>query len=291
MKHLAFLSMDNLEGFVSDDDLAIGPLRDLGWDVTSVSWRKPCDWNRFDMVIMRTTWDYQDDVVAFLRALEKIDASTAILQNDIETVKWNIEKTYLRELENKGNPIVPTLWENGGLTPDRFKHFFSTFKAQELIIKPVVSANADNTFRINPEKAMLQLDEMNRVFTEKPFMVQPFMENIIREGEYSLFFFAGEYSHTILKTPKKRDFRVQEEHGGIISSVGKDEILVEQSQMVLKSLGHIPLYARIDFVRDDTNEFLIMEVELIEPALYFRMDPPSAERFAQAVDSWDHNGR
>lgn len=121
----------------------------------------------------------------------------------------------------------------------------------------------------------------------RPFMVQPFLSNIIEEGEYSLFYFGGEYSHAILKTPRKNDFRVQEEHGGIINPVPANDELKARGAFILNSLTKMPLYARMDFVRNGENHFAIMEVELIEPALYFRMDHPgAAERFAHAVNNW-----
>ena len=115
VRRMAFLSMDNLQGFVSDDELAIEPLRKLGWSVQTISWRRPCDWNNFDMVVLRTTWDYQNDLESFLKVLEQIDASNAMLQNDLDLIKWNIRKTYLYDLEKEGNRIVPTLWEEAGI--------------------------------------------------------------------------------------------------------------------------------------------------------------------------------
>ena len=117
-------------------------------------------------------------------------------------------------------------------------------------------------------------------------MVQPFMPNIVSEGEFSLFYFGGEYSHTILKTPKPKDFRVQEEHGGIIKAVQPTDKLLKAGQKVFEFIAPKPLYARIDFVRDAADDFALMELELIEPALYFRMDEESPKRFAKIFDGW-----
>ncbi len=284
MRRLAFLSTDNLEGFVSDDERAVAPLAARGWAVETVSWRQPCDWNRFDMVIIRTTWDYQNDAARFLNVLERIDASPSLLQNDLELVKWNIRKTYLRDLQEKGNRIVPTIWQEGGVSPEKLEGFHARLHSEEIIIKPVISANADHTFRLHREDIPFYYDKLQHLFAGRAFMAQPFMENIITEGEYSLFYFGGEYSHAILKTPQANDFRVQEEHGGIITAVKADEKLRRRGEAVMDSLGRIPLYARVDLVRDAGDEFAIMEVELIEPALYFRMDAPAAERFAEAVN-------
>ena len=287
MPLLAFLSMDNLHGFVSDDELAVEPLKKYGWTVKTVSWRQPCDWSRFDMVIIRSTWDYQNHNGEFLQALEKIAASGAQLQNDLELVKWNFRKTYLRELQEKGNRIVPTLWENEGIYAERLHYYFEELQTEEIIIKPVISANADDTFRLKKEEVASRSGVLNQIFSKRPFMVQPFMGKIIEEGEYSLFYFGGEYSHAILKTPKKNDFRVQEEHGGVITPVIANDELRVSGTFTLGSIQQTPLYARVDFVRDAENKFAVMEVELIEPALYFRMDHPyAAKRFAYAVSNW-----
>jgi len=289
MRSLAFLSMDNLKGFVSDDVLAIEPLQKLGWTVQTLSWRQPYDWNLFDMVVIRSTWDYQNDMEAFLKVLEQIDSSKALLQNDLDLIRWNIRKTYLYDLEKRGNRIVPTLWEEAGIAEERLTDYFPRLRTDEIIIKPLISANADNTFRLKKEEIAFHFDELKKVFSHRPFMVQPFMANIIKEGEYSLFYFGGEHSHTILKTPRKNDFRVQEEHGGIITPIATSNKLKTKGALAVNSIGKIPLYARVDFVRDKENEFAIMEVELIEPALYFRMNSQSAERFAITVNRWNND--
>ena len=286
MRKLAFLSMDNMYDFVSDDELAIEPLRQLGWDVETISWRQPQNWQQYEMVIIRTPWDYQNDAGAFLKTLEQIAASGAQLHNNLETVRWNIAKTYLRDLENRGNRIVPTIWENGNIAKDSAVSAFTTFDSEEIIIKPVISANADNTFRLRPDQIDAVFPQLQNIFSHRPFMIQPFLKNVISEGEFSLFYFGGEYSHTILKTPKTGDFRVQEEHGGIITAVQPSAGLKAQADAAIGSLPEPLLYARIDFVRLSGDHFAIMEMELIEPALYFRMDEPSATRFAKTVARW-----
>jgi hypothetical protein len=123
--------------------------------------------------------------------------------------------------------------------------------------------------------------------------VQPFLPEVLSEGEFSLFYFLGDYSHAILKTPGRGDFRVQEEHGGTIQQVQPEPALFETADACLQALASIPglpreplLYARPDFVRTPQG-FALMELEMIEPALYFRMDAPrAAERFAEAVVRW-----
>jgi glutathione synthase/RimK-type ligase-like ATP-grasp enzyme len=113
-------------------------------------------------------------------------------------------------------------------------------------------------------------------------MVQPFLKNIIKEGEYSLFFFNGKFSHSVLKKPKENDFRVQEEHGGNIQPLKVNTELISIAENIIKQLFTVPLYGRVDLVRNTQNEFAIMELELIEPSLYLNKDPQSPQRFAEA---------
>ncbi len=272
--------MDDMADYVSDDDLAIGPLNSLGWEVETLSWRDPSiDWNSFYLVVIRTTWDYQKYPEEFLETLAKIDTSSARLENPIEIVRWNLDKRYLRDLDKKGVRIVPTIWD-AEYDAAEFGSWQKRLAADELIIKPTVSATAQNTFRLRRFDT-----EIADIFSERPFMVQPFLNTITDEGEYSLFFFNGELSHTILKAPKTGDFRVQEEHGGMISEAEPSEKLLDAARKAIDAIDRSLLYARVDLVRDHDDEFALMELELIEPALYLRMNADAPQRFAVAIEA------
>lgn len=291
MKHCAILTMDNLSDFECYDHLLDEPLAELGWTTELISWRaEKVNWHAFDAVIIRSPWDYQDDASTFTATLEQIDNSSARLQNSLTTVRWNIDKIYLKSLAEQGVSIVPTLWHKNFSKHD-ITDFFDCFSCQQLVIKPRISANADNTFWLKKETAMQFANQLESVFSQSEFMVQPFISSVITEGEFSLFYFDGEYSHAILKTPKKNDFRVQEEHGGCLQTITPEKALLTQADATLTVItnltGEMPLYARLDFVRlkneDNPNDgFALMEAELIEPSLYFNMDDNAAQRFATA---------
>lgn len=281
MKRCAFLSMDSLEDFFSSDTMLFEPLKNVGWLVEEVSWRKTdVDWNVYDVVVIRSTWDYQDDAEGFMACLQRIEASSAQLQNSLNIVRWNISKKYLKELQNQGINIVPTLWFDSFSLPE-IQAGFSHFDTPELVIKPLVSANADHTYRLTPETLKQQAQKLDTIFATREFMVQPFLTGIVDEGEYSLFYFAGQYSHSILKQPESGDFRVQEEHGGRLSTIQPCEEMLTTARHSLAALPEDVLYARIDLVRHK-NEFVVIEIELIEPSLYFNMDPDSPQRFVDA---------
>ena len=286
MRHCAFLTTDNLEGYVTDDELAWEPLRELGWVVTAVPWRRAdVDWSRFAAVVIRTTWDYHLDVDAFLRALEAIDASGTRLANPLPLVRWNARKTYLRDLSSRGLPIVPTLW-SASPTAGGILRLCDEFGADEIVIKPVISATAYDTYRIGRRHGLDAAAEIAAVFSGRAYMAQPFIASIVNEGELSLFYFGGAYSHAVRKTPKPEDFRVQEEHGGLIMPADPPEDLIALGRRCLAALDHPTLYARVDLVRLPAGGYALMELELVEPSLYFRMDPGAAGRFARALEAW-----
>ncbi len=290
MKRCAILTMDNLSDFECYDNLLDAPLAELGWQTQLVSWRSiSVNWLDFDAVIIRSPWDYQDDADSFLAILDQIEQSTTILHNSLATVRWNIDKTYLKSLAEQKVSIVPTLWQSNFVAKD-LSSFFAYFNCQQLVIKPRISANADNTFWLKQPTAENSMTQLEAVFADSDFMVQPFMTSVIEEGEFSLFYFNGEYSHAILKTPKTDDFRVQEEHGGRLQAITPESALLVQAKNTLlatsREVGEIPLYARLDFVRvanpNGDDQFALMEAELIEPSLYFNMDDNAAKRFANA---------
>jgi glutathione synthase/RimK-type ligase-like ATP-grasp enzyme len=286
MKRCAFLTSDGLDGFVIDDHHAIAPLQARGWTVEDVPWRAPVDrWDDFDLVIVRSPWDYQLDPDAFDAALESIDRSRARLCNPLPLMRWNLKKTYLQDLERRGVSTLPTVWGRGP-SPADVQALFGTLDAREIVIKPVIGANASDAFRLNEEVSEHTLAEVARVYRDRDYLAQPFIEAVLAEGEFSLIYFGGELSHTILKTPKSGDFRVQEEHGGLIRPVQPSPRLLARAEEAMAVLDDVPLYARTDFVRIGEGDFAIMEFELIEPSLYFRMDPASAGRFADVVDRW-----
>jgi hypothetical protein len=285
MKRCAFLSTDDLTGFVTDDALSLPPLLERGWQVDTLSWRADANWDGYDVVVVRSTWDYQAHADAFDAALQRIDDSAALLCNPLPLMRWNMRKTYLRELEAKGVRIPPTVWGNAP-SPGRLLRIPGELGAGEVVIKPAVGANADHAWRFTADAGTGLLEEIAGAYREREFLAQPFIPAVVEEGEFSLVFLAGRFSHTILKTPKAGDFRVQEEHGGIITAVAPEPALLAAAQHALAAAAASPpLYARVDMVRMQDGGFALMELELIEPALYFRMDAASPAMFADAVDT------
>lgn len=282
MPQVVFLSTDNLETFFVYDELLIPYFNELGWSVTTLSWHeKNVDWNQFDYVVVRSTWDYQHHADTFAGVLEIIDKSSATLLNPLKLIKWNFEKYYLKDLEAAGLPVVDTCW-GSEFSPQHIEDAFANFATDEVVIKPTLSANADNTYRVSKASSMELMSSLINTFSSRSYMIQPFLPTIVEEGEYSLFYFGGIYSHSILKVPKSGDFRVQEEHGGRLLTVDASDEQQDIAQRALAAMPTEALYARVDLVRQ-RDKWAIMELELIEPSLYFNLDAASPERFVKAL--------
>jgi glutathione synthase/RimK-type ligase-like ATP-grasp enzyme len=287
VRRCAFLTTDPevLDGFVTDDVLAHRPLRELGWEVEEVSWRRAdVDWDRYEAVVLRSPWDYQRAPGRFFGVLESIERSQARLLNPLALVRWNLDKSYLFDLESRGVPIVPTL-HGRDLDSPRLEAMFVRLGVDQVVIKPTIGANADDTFRVRRGDAVAAGAALE-CYARREFLAQPFLPSVLSEGEYSLFFFGGEHSHSIRKLPKQGDFRVQEEHGGDIARVHAPRELLELGRRAIAALEWPALYARVDLLRVAGDRFGVIELELIEPSLYLRCDPEAPSRFARALDTW-----
>lgn len=286
MKRCAFLTMDKTDGWFIDADLAIPPMQALGWTIDTVPWRGAgADWTRYDAVYIGTPWDYPEDVDLFMRLLERIAASGPVLVNPVELVRWGLAKTYLRDLEARGAGIVPSAWFER-FSPGQLSACFDEFASDRIIVKPVVSTNATDTYLLERGDTSALEPLLQRRFENRAFVAQPFIRNIQVEGEFSLFYFSGVYSHAIQKVPRAEDFRVQEEHGANILAIEPEPALTECATGILQMVDPLPVYARCDLVRGSDDRFLLMELELIEPSMYLRMNADAPQRFADAFDRY-----
>lgn len=245
----------------------------LVWNDTSI------DWKNFDCLLLRSIWDYHLNIEFFfewLRMLEKIQVPTL---NPLSIVNWNRHKFYLEELEEQGVKIIPSI----------FVKKTNNFSLKELItkgwdkivVKPAVSANAflTESFSIN-EISQIEA-KYKPIAKERDLLVQCFMSEIQTDGEVSLIFFDKKYSHAVLKKAADGDFRVQADHGGTILPFNPDPSVIATAQCILSYIKENLLYARVDGVIRD-GEFILMELELIEPELFFHHSQGAAERFVEA---------
>lgn len=246
----------------------------FGSALTLRPWRAPGNLEAFDLVMPLLVWGYQRDAAFWLAQL---DAWRDLpLANGFETLRWNTSKTYLAELETYGVSIVPTRFAPS-LCDQDLENARADFGDVALVVKPAISGGADSTYRLlpgDPVPADTALREM---------LIQPLIDGIADEGEFSLFYFGGEFSHAILKRPASGDFRVQEQFGGKEHPVEPPADAQKLAISALEALPEGPLYARVDMVRGHDGPFRLMELELIEPSLFLRHAPDRGRIFAQCV--------
>ncbi|HUF50327.1 MAG TPA: hypothetical protein VMN60_05805 [Longimicrobiales bacterium] len=280
MPRACFLTAADLTGYIK---LAVAPLHQLGWAVSTVSWHSRTDWRAFDAVIVRSTWDYHHHADEFLSTLAYIAAAGVRLENPLGLMRWNMHKRYLRDLHDAAVPVAAAHWGESP-APDTLRALFDALDADEIVLKPAIGASAGDVVRLHAGCTADELSAAALLFAGREYLAQPFLPNVVSEGEYSLIHFDGEFSHAIVKTPRSGDFRVQDEHGGRIRPVVPESALSAAAAVALRTLPEVPLYARVDLVRSRDNDFVLMELELIEPALYLRMDAGAPACFARALD-------
>jgi glutathione synthase/RimK-type ligase-like ATP-grasp enzyme len=251
----------------------------LGDDLIFRSWTDPGDLSGFDLILPLIAWGYQRDCPRWFALLDRLE--TLPVANPAKVLRWNSDKAYLVELADAGVSTVPTLIRES-LNEAALDSAREIFGTSRLVTKPPISGGADGTFLIGPS------DSLPPEAIGQRMLIQPFLHAISEEGEYSLFYFSGQYSHAISKHPAKGDFRVQEQFGGVERSVeapadaralAEAAMAATQRRMACDALT----YARIDMVRDSEGTFRLMELELIEPSLFLMHAPDGGEAFAEAI--------
>ncbi|MEM9501814.1 MAG: hypothetical protein AAF941_08200 [Pseudomonadota bacterium] len=231
-----------------------------------------------DLVMLGTSWNYQDKPVRFLEKLDELAARGITICNSADIVRWNATKTYLRDLAEAGARTIPTLWREV-VTAKGAIEAMETFDCDRIVVKRQVGAGA-------LEQELLSrgsLPDAKWSF-DHPAMLQPFLPAIAEEGELSFVFIGGELSHTLRKLPAAGDYRIQSLYGGRESVHAPSPDEAAAAGAILASIPfETPLYARIDMLRDTDGSLLLMEAELIEPYLYPEQGPELGERLARAV--------
>lgn len=276
---LAVATSSIVPGIHPDDAHLAASLQGLGIEPVACVWNDPSvDWARYDAVLMRSTWDYFKHYAAFSDWLERLPVPTI---NPKPLLRWNSNKRYLPQLAAQGVRIIPTTLAAGA----QLRQTLADMSCQEVVVKPTVSGTAWHTARgvvgvAAFEQAIAQLP------SEFEYLVQPFVPEIVSDGELSLLFFDGEYSHAVVKRPAAGDYRVQSDFGGTADLIDPEPDIIASAKRALSAaaaLGHADIaYARVDGVVVQ-GEFLLMELEVIEPFLHLGDRPDAAERFAASV--------
>lgn len=260
------------------DQLAARALEQRGASVVAAPWNGERGvFGEADKIIVRSTWDYQKHAAAFEDWLNGF-ANDARLLNPASLMAWNMSKRYLLELAGKGAPVAPLVC--AAATPDAIIAAMDALGLEEAVVKPEIGATASGLSRVhrnNPAsiRAAAAALGMNG-------LVQSLIPEIASAGETSVMFFADDYSHAVTKRPKEGDIRCQEEHGGSVALAKPPAWVIDEAARLLALAPGHPIYGRVDVVYSGEKMWL-MELELIEPELFFPYCPVAADRFASAI--------
>lgn len=245
-----------------------------GITVATASWPDVVDGQGYDAVTVLLAWGYHRREGEWRSLLDRLATRGDRVINPAQTLAWNTRKTYLAELEAAGAPVVPTLFVDR-LTPEAVCEARDRFGA-DLIAKPQVSGGSFATIRLSPGADLAQ-------GPPGPAMIQPFLPAVAEEGELSLLYFGGSFSHAVAKVAATGDFRVQYQYGGAYRAISASPEMRQVAEAVLKSAPRPLAYARIDLIRDRSGDLRLMELEAIEPDLYLGLSPDGGVAFARAM--------
>lgn len=273
-----------------DDRILAAALDDRGTEVEVIAWdEQGADWQRFDLVVIRSTWDYTRRRQRFVAWAERVGDR---LRNRPQVIRWNSDKRYLADLAAAGLPVIETRFVEPGERPPELEG--------EVVIKPTVSAGGRDTGRFAASAQAGGRELLERIAASgRTAMVQPYLGAVDREGEAAIVFIAGELAHTLRKRPVLRRDEVAPVRDDAIGAAeamydpdlvtrapaADDEVdaAVSVIDHLRQRFGETPLIARVDLARDPETGPLVMEIEAIEPNLYLSQAPRSAEQLAEAV--------
>ena len=282
MMRLALVTCERLPSLYGDEQELPARFAAAGVAAEPVVWSDATvDWTRYALVLIRSTWDYFERIAEFGAWLDRLERDGARVQNPVPLVRWNLDKRYLRELETRGVRIVPTRFFDAGARVD-LPSLMRDAGWAEAIVKPAVSGGAWRTHRVRAAEAAAAQRELDDILRGSGALVQPFLDEIAEVGEQSLFFFANRFSHAVMKTPARGDFRVQAQYGGTHRAIAPAPDTLRAAERILELLPTATLYARIDGV-ERAGRFELMEVEVIEPYLFFPGSDGAVERYVAAV--------
>ena len=279
VRRIGFVTAEHCADLTPDDQIAADALAARGVRVVPVVWsRSPRP--PVDALVVRAAWDYHQRPAEFSAWLAELERSGLRVHNPVPVLRWNMDKHYLRELEQQGVAVAATGWvEDESI---RLEELLEERGWDDVVVKPAVSCNGWRTFRSNRARAREDEAAFQLARSAGSVMVQPFVPMIASEGEWSLIYIHGRYSDAALKQPRGGGFMVQPEHGGKSEAAIPMSGMLQDAERILAAAPGPTLYARVDGVREGRH-FMLMELELLEPHLFFELRPQAAAEFADAL--------
>lgn len=278
---IAILTCEKLPDLNPDDQKIIPALAKYGLEAKAVIWSdKTIAWTDFDYLIFRNTWDYFEKETDFTIWLDQIENLGIKTLNPISVIKQNIHKFYLRAMEEQGITILPTIFIEKTANLNLAERIVPHWK--KAVIKPAFSAGSYLTEVFEVTNIQEINEQYKAIASEKELLLQEFMPQIQTSGETSFIFFNKKFSHAVNKKPVEGDFRVQSLFGGKYNLVQPSQELIQKALKIVHTFQDNLLYARVDGIVINDDLYL-MEIECIEPDLYFNLSEGSLERFVASI--------
>ncbi|MGE4431935.1 MAG: RimK family alpha-L-glutamate ligase [Sphingobium sp.] len=279
MTAIAFITAATMPKPDLETGALVARMAQRGVAAVQLAWDADADWASYDLVLLRTPWDYVERLDAFLAWIGTVDRVTR-LRNPASTIVWNAHKRYLLALQAAGVPVVETLLLRPADTPD-LAAALAAFGDREMVAKPAIGIGAGGALR-GAADAPAMRRHIGALLERGDVLVQPFLPAIETSGETSLIYIDGRYSHAVRKRPKAGDYRVQDHHGGSVSPHEASALERATAQRALEAAPDPTLYARIDLVEQGGRP-VVMELELIEPELFLRFSESGTEAYLAAA--------
>ena len=272
-----------ISNVLREDEWVINALKEKNLSVVKKDWNDSIfDWETTRSILFRSTWDYFDKFELFNKWFSKTKKKCLMI-NSTETIEWNIDKHYLLDLQEHQIPIPNSEFIKRGSSID-LSLLMQKKNWNEIVVKPTISGAAKNTYRLKEDEIIQFGPTWEKLIYKEDFIVQEFQNNVITEGEVAMIVIGGKFTHAVLKKAKEGDFRVQDDFGGSIAIYNPSEEMVKLAEKCTLILTPIPSYARVDILWDNLRELAVSELELIEPELWFRLNPNAAQKLAHHVD-------
>lgn len=276
-----------IQNVLEEDNYVKNSLEKLDLKVLRLSWDdKNFDWSKTKFILFRSTWDYHKRFQEFSDWLNKVSKQTTLLNSE-DIIRWNIDKHYLLDIQRQGVHICESYFIEIGETKSLQK-LIKELDLTDFVLKPCVSGGGRHTYKINQKNIGMHEEIFSQLIKEEAMIIQPFQQNIVTKGEVSLVLMNGEFTHAILKTAKKGDFRVQDDFGGTIENYTPTKAEINFAENAIKACKETPIYARVDVFIDNNGKLAIAELELVEPELWFRNHPQAADKLAEEIQQLLH---
>lgn len=278
---IALATAAHLPQLSEDDNILYIELLRRGFDVDPVVWDSGANWSVYNTVVIRSVWDYHRKHPQFLAWLDELDRIGARVYNSTPLARWNSDKHYMLDLEKRGVRITPTrVLDRGG--ERSLAGVIEGTGWNSVVVKPAIASTGFETWQFEVPVTPDHEARFAKQVSEMDVLVQQFVAGI-RNGERSFVFIDGEFTHCVLKKSAGDDFRIHIEWGGTVECIDPSAAQVAWATSVLAAVQHPWLYGRVDAVLNNAGEPVLMELEMLEPELFFAYDSDALDRFIEAI--------